>query len=153
MKEGKKYISFTIFELLIVIIIMGMISVLVIPGFYTRYQAQKFQNYCYKFMNFLKKAQNKAVVEGRPVVIEIKSHNFILAVPERENNQVIADYSIPEEYKIDTEIDKVYFYPSGEFKIICDQDMKEEGVIKFESRYGKEKIYLWAGSGNIFVEE
>jgi type II secretion system protein H len=153
MKDDKKYISFTLIELLIVIITIGIISALIMPGFHTRYQAQKFQNYCYKFMNFLKKAQNKAIVEGRPVVIEIKSHHLILAVPEGEDNQVIADYPIPEEYKIDTEIDEVYFYPSGEFKIICDQDMKEEGVIKFESRYGKEKIYLWAGSGNIFVEE
>jgi len=154
MMNIRKYNSFTLLEMLVVILIIGIFSGLVVPGFYTRYQKQKFQNYCYKFMNFLKNAHNKTVVEGRVIEVEIKPHTLIVAVPSQEDNkEIIAEYPIPEEYKLDTQIDNIYFYPTGEFKIICDGNMREEGSITLSSRYGENKISLWAGSGTIFLEE
>ena len=150
----RKYNSFTLLEMLVVILIIGILSGLVVPGFYTRYQKQKFQNYCYKFMNFLKHAHNKTVVEGRVIEVEIKPHALIIAVPyQNDNKEIIAEYPIPEEYNVDTQIDNIYFYPTGELKIICDGNMKEEGNITLSSRYGENKISLWAGSGTIFLEE
>lgn len=141
--------GFTLLELLIVIVISGILVSMIIPGFSHKYQWIKFENYCYKVVGFLKKAQNKALQIGKTVEVVIDYDRILLYLAERE----IDNLAIPKNYNLTTEIKKILVYPLSQLRLISDSGILDIGEIEIHSDSKEKRIMLWPDSGNIFIAD
>jgi prepilin-type N-terminal cleavage/methylation domain-containing protein len=140
--------AFTLLELLIVLIVVSILSILILPGLSRKYQSIKFENYSYQVLGFLKLAQNQALKEGRPLLLEIRPERFLLLLDEVE----LRSLKVPDAYRINSELSKLEVFPSGQLRLYSDSEILGEGNIWLESRFEKIKIVIWPSSGNIFLQ-
>lgn len=140
--------AFTLLELLIVLILVSILSILILPGLSKKYQSIKFENYSYQLLGFLKLAQNQALKEGRPLLLEITPERFLLLREEVE----LRSLKVPATYRINSVLSKLEILPSGQFRLYSDSEILEEGNIWLESKFEKIKIVIWPASGNIFLQ-
>ena len=145
--------SFTLLELVLVIFIIGILSFLVLPNFHKKYQVMKFENYAFKFLGILKQAQNESLKRGRVVKVKVEDDRISFYLKGEGEESLFFEHKVPPEYQLVSEIDEIEFYPQGDLSLISGSKCLGKAEVVLSSKYGKKKIVLWAGSGNISIED
>jgi prepilin-type N-terminal cleavage/methylation domain-containing protein len=104
--------AFTLIELLLVIIIMGILLNLTLPvlrGNFAQLQLESFSSRLLSLMNYL---QQRSVVEGRIIFINLDPNNQRYWV-QRKGEDKISTFGIPLDLTITAQENKVAFYPDG----------------------------------------
>ncbi len=141
--------SFTLLELIIVVFIVGILSVLILPGLGNKYQIVEFDNYSYKVLRVFKFSQDEALKAAKSQNIKILKDSFVMYL----NSSEIARLNVPSKYRIDTDITEVFISPLGGFRVFSDMRLLERGEIKVIFKTKVKKIILWPGSGDVSIEE
>jgi len=140
--------SFTLLELLIVIAIISILSAVILPGFSNKYNAVKFDNFCFKVLNIFKSSQNKTIQEAKVVTVKIKQDRLSVYLSDGKAGEL----QIPADYKIDSEITRVDMFPTGEMRLYADSLILDNAEIKLSSKFGVKKIIFSAAAGNVSIE-
>ncbi|MDP8253813.1 MAG: prepilin-type N-terminal cleavage/methylation domain-containing protein [Candidatus Kaelpia aquatica] len=141
--------SFTLLELLIVIAIISILSVIILPGFSNKYNAVKFDNFCFKTLDVFKFSQNKTIQEAKVVTVKINQEGLSVYLSDEKAGELL----IPAIYEIDSEITSVDMFPTGEMRLYADSLVLDKAEIKLSSKFGIKKITLLAGAGNVSIEK
>ncbi len=141
--------SFTLLELVVVILIMGIVLFLVVPNLSVKYKEVKFDNFSYRVLQFFKLAQDRSFKENNIFEVQIDFEFF----KTYKNNILVNSISIPEEYRVNTEIERVIFYPTGLLRVYSDSEVLNLAQVKIIFNKNIKRIVFYSEAGNVFIEE
>ncbi len=141
--------SFTLIELVVVILIMGIIVFLLMPDLSARYHEVKFENFSCRLLQFLKSVQDSSLKENS--LLEVKFETGVFRVNRAE--QKAESIAVPEEYRVDTDIDRVVFHPSGLLRVYSRERILNSAQIVLHFRGSIKKILFYSEAGNVFIQE
>jgi hypothetical protein len=113
----------------------------------------KFENYAFKLLGILKQAQSESLKRGRAIEVKVEPDRISFYLKNEGEGSLLFDHKVPPEYQLIFEVDEIEFYPQGDLSLISGSKFLGRAQIILSSKYGRKKIVLWAGSGDIFIED
>lgn len=132
--------GFTLFELLLVIAILGLSTALVFPTLATGFTSLKAKTTSRRIASAFNHARDLAVSEGRTYRADLLKEKLIISTASESPKEI----PIPEGIKINSESDTVKFFPRGSssggaFEIL-NKNGRPAYLIKIEPATGRVKI-------------
>lgn len=140
--------SFTLIELLLVILIISILSFTLLPHFNSTFTFIKLKNTAKRIIQLLKYAQEQAISEGIILEFFINNEERIYGITHRDQNKPIRKYKIPDQIFIEQKEslgktqfkDKIKFYPDGRI---------DKALIRIYNKKGQELRISIAITGKI----
>jgi len=133
----------------VVVLIMGIVLFLLVPNLSVKYKEVKFDNFSYRLLQFFKSAQDGSFKDN--TIIEVKLEPEVFKI--YKNNNKVDSISIPKEYRIDTEIDKVVFYPTGLLRTYSGEKILNSAQMEIAFNKRIKIILFYSEAGNVFIKE
>jgi prepilin-type N-terminal cleavage/methylation domain-containing protein len=104
----------TFIEILFVIIIIGILMGISLPRFRNTFNSLQLVSFSGELQTFMNYLQQRAVIESRVIYLDIDNGNrqYRACSGEKEKN-ILKAYQLPDEIKIETDKEKINFYPDG----------------------------------------
>jgi len=134
-KERHPILSFTLLELVIVVVIIGSLIAISIPRFKNTFDNLRFENFYRNLvsrMNFLKE---RSIVTQLPYKMDFDSINMLFSIKVQQKDEdefkkvsgiLFRNISVPEGVEIKTVSPSLFFYPDGTIEAeeigICSKD-------------------------------
>jgi hypothetical protein len=141
--------SFTLLELVVVILIMGVLVFILVPNLSVKYREVKFENFTYHLLQFFKSAQDSSFKENSLFEVRFEPGSFVMYKAEEKAHSL----SIPKDYKIERDLERVVFYPTGLLKVYQDDRILNLAQIKIIFNGIIKRIVFYSEAGNVFIEE
>ncbi len=139
-KDRQESKGFTLFELLLVIVILGFSTALVFPTFASGLTSIKIKTTSRRVATAFNYARDLAISEGNTYTVYLSKEKIIISTASESYKEI----RIPEEIKINTEHDTVKFFPRGSssggaFEVL-DKNGRPAYLIKIEPATGRVKV-------------
>lgn len=105
--------SFTFVELFLVIIIIGVLIGISLPGFRKTFNYLQLNSFCSELQSAINYFSQRAVVEGQIIQFNIDTNNHQYYAKIKGDSKNIKTCHIPEELKIESGQREINLYPDG----------------------------------------
>jgi len=133
----------------VVILIMGIVLFLSVPNLSVKYKEVKFDNFSYHLLQFFKSAQDSSFKDNTLIEVKLEPEVFKIY----KNNNKLDSISIPKEYRIDTEIGRVIFYPTGLLRAYSGEKILNSAQMEIVFNKRIKIILFYSEAGNVFIKE
>lgn len=105
--------GYTFIEILFVVIIVGILVAVSLPGFRNTFSNLQLNNASSQLQSFMNYLAERAVVEGKIIYFNIDSENKEFLAKVKDTPVPLKTYSLPKDMAIETDRKQVFFYPDG----------------------------------------
>jgi Tfp pilus assembly protein FimT len=131
----------TLLELLLIVVILSVFLGLSLPYLNTNVRKMSFRSFVNKAYLFLDYAKAHSILTNRILIAQFDfEDNRLYLAAEGEEKAVLEDLTIPEDYTLEIENEKIIFYPDGtlqEFKLLIRAESENTSVISSKGFDGK----------------